>query len=78
MMSPDNEILIEYDAGTMNFFAVLEPFPAIGMGETEQEALEDLRKAAYLGIETVIDLKLVETGNGKGDTNGKQGGTKRE
>jgi predicted RNase H-like HicB family nuclease len=77
-MSPDNEILIEYDAESMNFFAVLEPFPAIGMGETEKEALEDLRKAAYLGIETVIDLRLVETSNNKGDKNGKQGGTKRE
>ena len=77
-MSPDNEILIEYDAGTMNFFALLEPFPAIGMGETEKEALEDLRQAAYLGIETVIDLRLLDTGNNKGDANGKQGGTKRE
>jgi len=77
-MSPDNEILIEYDAETMNFFAVLEPFPAIGMGETEKEALEDLRKAAYLGIETVIDMRLLETGNSKCVANGKQGGTKRE
>jgi hypothetical protein len=42
------------------------------MGETEKEALEDLRKAAYLGIETVIDLRLLEIGNNKGDTNGNQ------
>ena len=72
-MSPDNEILIEYDAGTMNFFALLEPFPAIGMGETEKEALEDLRKAAYLGVETMINLRLLEIGCIKGDTNGNQG-----
>ena len=77
-MPPGNEILIEYDAETWNYFAVLEPMPAMDMGETENEALEDLKKAVCFGIETMINSRQVEIGYCKGDTNVKQSGTKRE
>jgi len=30
---------------------------SIGLGRTEAEALDDLRAAAHLGIETTVDLK---------------------
>jgi hypothetical protein len=33
---------------------------SVGLGKTEAEALNDLRAAAHLGIETILDLKLGE------------------
>jgi hypothetical protein len=33
---------------------------SVGLGQTEAKALDDLRTAAHLGIETVIGLKMRE------------------
>jgi len=61
-MTPDNEINIEFDDKSGNFYIVWRLFTAVGLGETAREALEDLRQAAYFGIETAVDMKLSEIG----------------
>jgi len=61
-MSPGDEIKIEYDEENQSFYIVWRPVVAVGMGETEKEALEDLREAAHFGIETAVNLKLTEIG----------------
>lgn len=52
-----NDINIEYDSETGDYYIVWEPL-VIGAGKTESEALEDLKMAAHSGVETLIDLKL--------------------
>ena len=57
MVSRRSDIEIEFDRETGSYFIIWEP-PVIGLGGTEGEALEDLRGAAHLGIDTFIDLKI--------------------
>ena len=54
----DNEIRTEYDSDSQSYFVIWRPLTAIGMGRTEQAALEDLRTAAHFGIETMVNSKL--------------------
>jgi len=53
-----NEIRTEYDSDSQSYFVIWQPLTAIGMGRTEQAALEDLRAAAHFGIETMVNSKL--------------------
>jgi predicted RNase H-like HicB family nuclease len=55
---PCNEIRTEYDDDSQSYYIIWQPLTAIGMGRTEQEALEDLRAAAHFGIETMVNSKL--------------------
>ena len=61
-MANGDEIIIEYDDTSKSYCIFWRPLMAVGMGGAEKEALEDLRQAAHLGIDTEIDLKLAETG----------------
>lgn len=69
----DNEMIIEYDEQLENYYVVCRPLAAVGLGETEQEALADLREAAHFGIDTMVDLELKEIVRKEGNGNGKQG-----
>jgi hypothetical protein len=55
-MSKKNNIDIEFDEETRGYYIIWEPV-IIGMGKTSRAALEDLREAAHLGADTLIDLK---------------------
>lgn len=55
-----NEIRIEFDDFTGSYYATVIPPAAVGSGKTAMKALNDLRKAAYHGIDTLIDIKLVK------------------
>jgi hypothetical protein len=80
MSQPSDEIRIEYDEGSRGYYIIWQPLTTIGMGGTEREALEDLRTAAYFGIDTMIDSKLREIGadlSARGGTNGKRNKTKK-
>ena len=57
----NNEIRIEYDNDSQSYYIIWHPLTIIGMGTTEQEALEDLRAVALCGIETMVNLKLRES-----------------
>ena len=59
---PSNKIRTEYDDDSQGYYFIWQPLTTIGMGRTEQEALEDLRAAAHFGIEVVINSKLKEIG----------------
>jgi len=50
-------IEIEFDEETQAYYIVWEPL-VISSGNTRQESLEDLRKAAHFAVDTLIDLKL--------------------
>lgn len=52
-----NDIIVECDTETMDYYSVWEPV-VIGSGKTEVEALEDLRTAAHFSVDKLIDLKL--------------------
>ena len=67
MMLPDEEMIMEYDKVTDSYYVIWEPVAVIGMGRTEREALDDLREAANLGIETLVNLKLTEVGSQGGE-----------
>jgi len=63
-MSRNNDIELEFDEETRNYYIAWEPI-AISLGKTRQEALEDLRQAAHFGVDTFIDLKLKDIGKGE-------------
>jgi hypothetical protein len=52
-----HEIIVEYDE-TLDSYYVIGEMAVAGLGKTKQSALSDLRKAAYLGIDTMVNLKL--------------------
>jgi predicted RNase H-like HicB family nuclease len=52
-----NDIKLEYDKESGDYYIVWEPV-VISAGKTERRALEELRGAAHLGVDTLIDLKL--------------------
>lgn len=52
-----NSIEIEFDEETQAYYIIWKPI-VISSGKTREEALEDLKVAAYYGIDTLIDLKL--------------------
>ena len=51
-MSPDNQIDISYDDEEQVYYAIWKPI-IIGMGKTIPDALEDLRQALYLDLDTL-------------------------
>jgi predicted RNase H-like HicB family nuclease len=53
----ENDINLEFDRENGEYYIVWAPV-VIGTGQTEGEALEDLREAAHFGADTLIDLKL--------------------
>jgi predicted RNase H-like HicB family nuclease len=57
---PYDEIIIDYDDDSQSYYCIWRPLPSVGLGKTEAEAINDLRKAAIFGIETTVDLKLRE------------------
>ena len=58
-MQGRNEISMEFDDYSKLYYATVIPPVAIGSGKTARKALGDLRKAAYYGIDTLIDNKMV-------------------
>ena len=56
-MSRRQDIEIELDQETNNYFIIWEP-RVISLGRTPEDALSDLREAAHRGVDTLIDLKL--------------------
>jgi hypothetical protein len=58
-LAPD-EIVIAYDDDGQGYYCIWRPLTAVGIGRTRQEALEDWRKAACFGIETIVNSKLTE------------------
>ncbi len=73
MMPSDNEMLIEYDKEIQSYYVAWRPVTAVGLGKTEKGALEELRKTAHYGIDTMVDLKLKEIVRKEGNGHGKQG-----
>ncbi len=71
---PYSRILVEYDESLRNYYIIWSPTVAVGLGKTEKKALEELRAAAHLGVDTAIDIKLEEIGRGK--ENGQKNQTK--
>ena len=57
---PYDEIMIAYDDDSQSYYCIWRPLTSIGLGRTEAEALDDLRAAAHLGIETMVNSKLRE------------------
>lgn len=66
-MSRRQDIEIELDQETGSYFIIWQP-QIISLGETKEEVLEDLRKAAHFAVDTLIDLKHKDIERGvKGD-----------
>ena len=59
---PYDEIMIAYDDDSQSYYCIWRPLTSVGLGRTEAEALDDLRAAAHLGIETMVKSKLREIG----------------
>ena len=56
------DIEVGFDEQSRDYYAVWDRV-AIGLGRTRREALEDLREAAHLGVDTLVDLKLGDKGD---------------
>ena len=65
-MLAKSAINLKFDRETQEYFIVWEPI-VIGTGKTRHEALEDLRMAAHFGVDTLINMKLKNTGTKKED-----------
>jgi predicted RNase H-like HicB family nuclease len=52
-----NDIKLEYDRESGDYYIVWEPL-VLSAGRSAAEALEELRGAAHLGVDTMIDRKL--------------------
>jgi predicted RNase H-like HicB family nuclease len=61
---PCDEIIVDYDDDSQSYYCIWRPLISVGLGKTEAEALDDLRAAAHVGIETMVDLKLKEIKKG--------------
>ena len=55
-----DEIVVDYDDDSGSYYCIWRPLTSVGLGETKVEALADLRAAAILGVETIVDSKLRE------------------
>jgi len=55
------EIDVEFDTESREYYVIWQPMVVISSGRTRQEALEELRETAHFGIDTLIDLKLIES-----------------
>ena len=53
-------ISIEFDPASGDFFTYWSPPVALGAGATAIEAVEDMRAAIHLCIDTLLDLKVDE------------------
>ena len=62
-MPSTNDIEIEFDEESQNYYICWQPI-VISLGKTKDETLDDLREAAHLGIDTLIDLKLTDIREG--------------
>lgn len=62
-MSKNHDIDIESDEKSHNFYTSWEPI-VISSGKTKEEALGDLREAAHVGVDNLIDLKLKDIREG--------------
>ena len=65
-MSSQSDIKLKYDKETREYYTIWKPV-VIGMGKSRNEALEDLRMATLLGLDTSIDLTLKDTDTKKED-----------
>jgi predicted RNase H-like HicB family nuclease len=52
-----NDIKLEFDKESGDYYIVWEPV-VVSAGATARQALEELREAAHLGVDTLIDQKL--------------------
>ena len=59
-MSGNCSIEIEFDDVSKDYYTIWELPIAIGLGNTEIEALHDLRETARFCIDSLIGLKLKE------------------
>jgi predicted RNase H-like HicB family nuclease len=59
---PCDDIIITYDDNGQSYYCIWRPLTSVGLGKTEEEALDDLRAAAHFSIETMVGLKLREIG----------------
>ena len=73
MSVTDKDMSIEYDEELQSYYIVWNPVTAVGLGGTEEEALEDLRQAAHFGIDSLVNLKLFEINHEEEVKRGKQG-----
>ena len=62
-MSRRQDIKIEFDPESDSYFIIWEP-KIISLGRTQRAALEDLREAAHLGVDTFIDIKIKDIERG--------------
>ena len=60
MSSGNHDIAVEFDEATRSYFIVWAPLIA-SAGDTEHEALEELRDAAHCGVDAMIDMKRKDT-----------------
>jgi hypothetical protein len=51
----ETEIQLDFDEEISCYYAIWQPMPAVGLGNTRKAALEDLRAAARFGIDFKID-----------------------
>lgn len=52
-----DNIEIGFDEEDLSYYAVTKLI-ALGLGKTQEDALEDLRKAGHFGIDTIINTRL--------------------
>ena len=57
-MSGRQNISIEFDAESREYYIIWQPMMVISSGKTSHEALEELRETAHFGVDTLIDMKL--------------------
>ena len=61
-MAGHQNINIEFDRESMEYNVIWQPMVVISSGKTMGEALEELRETAHFGVDTLIDLKLKDSG----------------
>ena len=53
----NNDIKLDYDETSGEYYILWEPV-ILSAAKTERQALEELRGAAHLGVDTLIDQRL--------------------
>ena len=55
MENENKDIQIEYDTVSNTYYVVWQPMAVVGTGFTRKTALEDLKKAAHFGIDSILN-----------------------
>ena len=61
MKNENRDLQIDYDTVSNTYYVVWQPMVVVGAGPTKKAAMDDLKKAAHFGIDTILNREVEKT-----------------